>query len=153
MGQSFTPALSSVGFVRLRVGDGAFNSLGATVYVNIRSDSITGQILASSDAIVMPEAFADFPDFVFPSAVAVTPGHTYYIQPVLQSGDPSFYVRVYNSYNYAGGTALDSGTALPFIDFWFREGIIVPEPSSAVLTLVGGALFVLLRRRKNHPAG
>jgi hypothetical protein len=138
-----------VGFIRLFVGDNAFNSLGATVYVNLRSDSITGAILSSTEPVVMADAFFGYVDFIFASPVPVTPGQTYYFQPVVQSGD-SWSVVAYNSYNYAGGTVFESGTALPLIDLWFREGIIVPEPSSAALSLVGGAVFVFLRRRRNR---
>ena len=44
IGQSFTPALPSVGFVQLELFDGhPNNGLGATLYVNIRSGSITDQ--------------------------------------------------------------------------------------------------------------
>src|SRR5882672_1048303 len=41
IGQSFTAALSSVGFIRLFLSDNAFDSVGATVYVNLRTNSIT----------------------------------------------------------------------------------------------------------------
>src|SRR5437870_5287481 len=50
IGQSFTPGLSSVGFVRLNLSDAITgNGVGATVYVNLRADSITGPILGSTD--------------------------------------------------------------------------------------------------------
>ncbi len=45
IGQSFTPTFSSIGFIRLWFGDGTpNNNLGATVFVNLRSDSIMGPI-------------------------------------------------------------------------------------------------------------
>src|ERR1041385_1670739 len=56
-GQSFAPALPSVGFIRLYLSDDAFNSLGATVYVNLRADSITGAILASSVPVFVADRF------------------------------------------------------------------------------------------------
>src|SRR5882762_9571744 len=47
-GQSFTPSLDGVGFVRLHFFDMVRNNgTGAVVYVNLRSDSITGPIIDS----------------------------------------------------------------------------------------------------------
>jgi hypothetical protein len=88
LGQSFTPALSSVGFVRIWSLDlGKVDSLGANIYVNLRSGSITGPILGTSDTIDFPafvngntnQFFAAFTNFVFAAPVAVTPGTQYYL--------------------------------------------------------------------------
>src|SRR6266404_1497869 len=58
LGQSFTPSLSSVGFIRLFLIDGVRNNgLGATVYVNLREDSITGPVLGLSGPVFMPDNF------------------------------------------------------------------------------------------------
>src|SRR5260221_12356346 len=79
LGQSFTPSLSGVGFVRLWLGDDRpGNSTGATVYVNLRSDSITGPILGSTDPVFMPDGFGaggsqSLTNFFFPLPVTVTP--------------------------------------------------------------------------------
>ncbi len=51
------------------------------------------------------------------------------------------------AYNYSGGTAFVDGLAVPTKDFWFREGIVVPEPCSPALLLLGGG-FLLWARRK-----
>jgi len=147
LGQSFTPSLAGVDFIRLNVGDSAVNGLGATMYVNLRTDSINGPIVATTDLLTMPDGFSGFPNFFFSSRVTLTLGATYYFQPVVQSGD--FWAIVgYNSYNYAGGVAYYQGTAAPGFDLWFREGIYtVPEPS--VLTLIGFTISCfILRRRK-----
>src|SRR6266403_1893617 len=48
-GQSFTPSLNGIGFVRLNLFDeNRNNGLGATIYVNLRSNSITGPIIDST---------------------------------------------------------------------------------------------------------
>jgi hypothetical protein len=73
---------------------------------------------------------------------------TYFFQPVVQSGD-SWSVVAYNSYNYQGGNAFEQGLSLPSIDLWFREGIVVPEPSSLSLLIGSGVLFYV-RRAKNR---
>jgi len=146
LGQSFTPTLSSVGFIRLNSGDSTFNSLGATLYVNLRADSITGTILGSTSPVFMPDGFSGYTNFIFSIPVAVTPGTTYYFQPVVQSGDTWGIVGY--GYGYAGGVGFSQGLPLPGSDLWFREGILVPEPSTFCLWLVGGAVFVIHRARR-----
>jgi len=148
-GQSFTPLLSSVGFIRLALQDlNVGNSLGATIYVNLRTDSITGPILSSTGAVFMPDAFFGVTDFFFSTPVSVTPGVIYYFQPVVQSGD-GWAVAGYH-YNYSGGTEFLQGVAFPGSDLWFREGIVVPEPSSGLLILLGVVALVCFRRGKTR---
>jgi hypothetical protein len=154
IGQSFMPALSSVGFIRLSVGDGtANNGTGATIVVNLRTDSITGTIVGTSDAVVLPDNFGrgtnGVVNFLFPVPVPVTPGIEYFFQPVVETGDP-FGVAYYNTFNCAGGTAYYQGASDTFFDMWFREGIVVPEPSAATLMLMGiGSLAFRFTRPKS----
>jgi PEP-CTERM motif len=150
IGQSFTPANSSIGFVRLWLADLSLNGLGAMANVNLRSDSITGSVIASSDSVFIPDGFGlssrGFVDFFFPTPVTVVPGSTYYFQPVVQSGDSALGVGEYH-YLYLGGTAFFNGTANSTDDLWFREGIVVPEPSSLSLLIGGGVLFYVGRKK------
>ena len=146
IGQSFTPTLSSVGFIRLFLSDSSLNGVGASVYVNLRQGSITGPILASTDPVSMPDSFSGHPDFLFSTPVSVTPGTTYFFQPVLQAGDSTWSIVGYN-YNYDGGTAFIQGNPNIGSDVWFREGIIIPEPSGVWLILLGIGIFVWRRRR------
>jgi hypothetical protein len=89
----------------------------------------------------MPDGFVGAVDFLFSSPLQVIPGSTYYFQPVVQSGD-SWRIITHNAFNYPGGTAFFFGRPSQSSDLWFREGIIIPEPSSALLVLVGfGALL------------
>jgi hypothetical protein len=148
MGQSFTPALSAVGFARFYMGDANFgNSLGATVYLNLRANSITGPILGTTDPVSMPDSFSAPVNFFFATPIAVVPGVTYFLQPAVQTGD-FWHALIYDTYHYAGGTAFESGVPQLASDLWFREGIVVPEPSSALLLLLGGGALMLFRRRK-----
>ena len=136
MGQSFTPALSSVGFVQMKFDDFHLgNGLGATVYV--LGDSITGTVLDSTTPVFMPDGFFfAVTNFYFPVAVAVVPGTTYYLQPVVLSGDDHWQV-VGRDYGYPGGTfyafGAPSGSGT---DLWFREGYLIPEPPSGLLVLL-----------------
>jgi hypothetical protein len=140
-GQSFTPAITTVGFIRLQLADANYgNGSGATVYVNLRSNSITGPIMGSTDPVFMPDGFGigngnrGYTNFFFSTAVSVIPGTTYYFQPVVQSGNDLVIIG-YN-YGYSGGTAFFQGVANPNSDLWFREGIyVVPEPSSLSLVI------------------
>jgi hypothetical protein len=148
IGQSFTPSLNAVGFVRLALVDSALNAVGATVYVNLRSGSITGPILASTQPVGMPDNYGGATTFIFANPVSVVPGTMLYFQPVVQSGD-AWGIYHDRRYNYSGGTAFFAGQADLDFDLWFREGIIVPEPSLTLLLLSGAALMLYLRRTQN----
>ncbi len=158
IGQSFTPTLSSIDVVFLQLGDFAWgNGTGAVVFVKLFSGSLTnGTLLGSTAPISLPDGFGvDTPDyygatnFLFPGSIALTAGTKYFLQPVLQSGDASFFVGLGN-FNYPGGTAYVNGA--PNVDgwsLWFREGVTaVPEPSAAALVLLGGAWLFTRRRSK-----
>jgi hypothetical protein len=141
-GQSFTPTFSTVGFVMLYL----YNNLAGTAYINLRSGSITGTILSSTTPVFMPDGFYGITNFNFPVPVAITPGVTYFLQPVLLSGSGSF-VSLVTDTSYAG-TAYSQGVPIRSAELWFREGIVVPEPSAAWLALlVGGVLAWRCRKR------
>ena len=95
-------------------------------------------------AVFMPDNFAGVTNFLFPTPVTMTPQVIYYFQPVVQSGDQWNADR--GGYDYRGGMAFFKGVAGSASDLWFREGIVVPEPSAAVLGLLGGALLLGRRR-------
>jgi hypothetical protein len=145
VGQSFIPTLSSVGFVELYLYEGdVLSSVGGTVYVNLRSESINGTIQGSTSAISLPDNFVGIVTFLFSTPVLLTPGMTYYLQPVIQSGSAGFASYVTDG-SYLGGAEIIQGVTIPDRDLWFREGIVVPEPSSLTLFFLACALVV--RRR------
>lgn len=43
-GQSFTPSLSSIGFIRLYIFDGTAGNGGGVLSINLRTNSITGTV-------------------------------------------------------------------------------------------------------------
>src|SRR3954466_15029880 len=58
IGQSFTPGLNSIGFIRLSVSDiNPGNSLGATLFIRVRANAIDGVILGTSDSVSLPNGF------------------------------------------------------------------------------------------------
>jgi hypothetical protein len=146
-GQSFTPMLSSIGFVQLQLTDkNSGKSLGGTLVVNLRSDSITGTILGSTTPLLLSDGFSGLTTFLSSTAVALTPETIYYLEPIVQSGDQ--WTINAGEYNYPGGMVFGNGGPAPASDVWFREGIVVPEPSSLALLLLGCGLFV--SRRQFH---
>jgi hypothetical protein len=149
IGQSFTPSLDGVGFIRLFMGDTTINGVGARVHVNLLANSITGLVLAATSPVTMPDGYTGYTEFLFPTQVSVTPGTTYYLQPVVETGD-TWVTSIYN-FNYPGGTAFTLGSPRQFDDLWFREGIVVPEPSVAALALIGFGTFLYARRAATKP--
>ncbi|MFY4729317.1 PEP-CTERM sorting domain-containing protein [Nitrospira sp. BLG_2] len=152
-GQSFTPSLSRIDFIDLRTGDyTASNGRGGGVFVILRSDSISGPIIASTAPVLMEDGFGHGPgventvSFFFQAPVPLTPGTTYYFQPVVEMNSDPWYVIGYNSYRYSGGTAFWQGEAQPGLDMWFRTGIVIPEPSSLALGLFGLAALAAAKR-------
>jgi hypothetical protein len=155
LGQAFTPSLSSVGFVRLQLVDpNRYYGTGATIYVNLWAGSIegNGDLLGSTAPIFLPLAFGlngtspitAETNFVFAAPISVTPGQSYYLQPVVQSGDDI--VVLGNYFSYAGGSLLVNGAVKPNQSLWFREGILVPEPSPLWLVLLGSGVWFYVRR-------
>ncbi|MGH7950379.1 MAG: PEP-CTERM sorting domain-containing protein [Limisphaerales bacterium] len=146
-GQSFVPSLSSVGFVQFYLSDGNPDQLGATLYVNLWSGSLAGGTLLGQTAPVsLSGSFFGVTTFLFSAPVTVSPGTTYYFQPIVQSGD-SEQIGVLPGSAYTSGTAFFQGNAQPNTDLWFGEGIVVPEPSSAALILIGMTAFYFRNRK------
>lgn len=147
VGQSFTPAASFVGFAQLQFADPSQNNgIGSTVFINLREHSMTGNVLAASAPLAMPNKFWGIASFAFSTNILVTPDSTYFLEAVLVSGDDTHVLSDF--YDYSGGTAYFSGHPSSIgLDLWFREGYMVPEPS--VLSLVAiGAGFLLWRLKQ-----
>ena len=146
--QSFTPALSNIGFIRLHLSDALYgNQSSGTFSVSLRAESITGTVLGSSTPVTLSGGFVGTVDSVFATPVSVTPGTTYYFQPTFVSGGGAWNAKASTIYNYPRGNAFWGDTAAPTWDLWFREGIIVPEPSGAILILLGTFALAFSRRR------
>ena len=134
--QSFVPSLSDIAFVQLEFWDIPNNgNNGATVYVNLWSGSPnvnSATLLGTSEAVYMPNGFnnnglvvAGIANFYFSAQIALTPGQTYYLQPVVESGDnPWDIITIGNT--YANGQLYGSGAYFqPSTDLWFREGVVM----------------------------
>ena len=148
-GQSFVPTLSSIGFVQFYLGDPT-KVQGPTLYVDLWSGSLgNGTLLGQTDPVFLSTSFVGITTFFFSTPVTVTPGTTYYFQPIIQSGDSEDIGIVGNE--YPNGMAYLSGTPQPGGDLWFREGIVVvPGPSSFSLFVLGlFGICPVSRNRRN----
>jgi hypothetical protein len=152
-GQSFTPGLSAVGFVQFQLADFSPGpGVAAIIAVNLWADSLGGTFLGSTDPIPLPAGFFGNPTFFFSAPVPVLPGTQYYFEPVIQAGGGNnSWFMMGDLYNYPGGAFIFQGQATA-TDRWFREGIVVPEPSCFSLLLMGIGSLWLLRRTKTSIA-
>jgi hypothetical protein len=103
-------------------------------------------VLATSSAVTFANGFAGTMNFFFLSDVPLTPAQTYAFEVVVQSGSDLWNASA-GEYSYAGGMVFANGLPAPASDMWFREGLVVPEPSSIAIILVGGCLLGWYRRR------
>jgi len=154
--QSFTPAMPIISFIDLIiVDDWAGDGQDSTVYVVLRSESIDGPIIASTDPVTIPNGYQNFNNewtrFMFPSRVRIQPFQTYYFQPAVQPSSLGISVKAALS-QYTAGVLYYGTTPRLGVDIYFREGCFdvyaIPEPSAAALALCG--VFVLgwaMRRR------
>jgi hypothetical protein len=151
-GQSFVPSLSQVGFIELYLSiygyGGPLGPLTETTSLLLREDSIAGKVLGETDPITITyDGTGRFctQEFDFHAAVNVLPGQTYVFQVLHVGGDDLVDVIVATTHVSGedlypqgrwiwGGRPLGEGA-----DIWFREGVIVPEPSGVVLLLLGMA--------------
>jgi hypothetical protein len=148
-GQSFTPSLSAVGFIQLTIFNGfSGNYSQANIVVNLRSDSVSGQVLGTSQIVSIPGGALFFApvNFIFDSPISVTPGVAYYFQPEVLNNNNL--VLNAAAYNYSGGMAFVGGLPYPSDDLWFREGIIVPEPTALGFLFIGSAIGVCFGQRQ-----
>jgi hypothetical protein len=143
--QSFTPSLSAVGFVQFNEFVPAFpGNDQVTFMVNLRSGAYNGPVLSSTAPVVLVRGPIEFGTFYFPVNIPVTPGQLYFFEPVLQS--TGFLAIGYkNPSSYLGGDAWNNGLR-DTGDYWFREGIVVPEPGAVWLLLFGSTMFLWRRR-------
>lgn len=157
-GQSFVPTLSSVGFIRLEFINVAVpGASNATVDVNLWAGGIeTGTLLGTSTPIFLPVGTSTWTNVFFTTPVAVQPGTRYFFEPLIISGGGATGVNdvqmLLTDPRQAGGNAYPDGSLFyfdtpvsPGFDYYFREGIVVPEPTSISLALCA-AVGLLFRR-------
>ena len=156
--QSFIPSLSAIGFAQFQFWDmNATN--GATVQVNLWTGSpntSSATFLGSTTPVFMPKGFgssaAGVTNFYFSTLIALTAGQTYYLQPVVLSGDNPYAIKVNNDVPfedyYANGSLFEKGNDVG-VDLWFGEGVVVPEPSALALAGLGSVVVLASKSLTN----
>jgi hypothetical protein len=140
--------LPAITFIRLNLNDhDPGDTFGAALYLNLRTNDMNGTILAASSAVSLTNGFTGPVSFFFSSDVPLTPNATYAYEIVLQAGSGPWNVSG-AEYFYPGGTSFFNGVPNGASDQWFREGVIVPEPSSAGLILLAAAALACVRRSR-----
>lgn len=170
IGQEFTPTTAALDFVDLFIADaGSDTGPGASFRINIRSGSITGAILGTSNTLSLPDNFnqgigsyAAFTpaEFTFAAPVTLVPGQLSVIEVVQVGpfvvGNSNFlvYGGPFGGSTYAGGRAIVGGTPQTNFDLAFREGVLnpatVPEPSSLALCGIAGLIGWGVRARRRR---
>ena len=147
--QSFTPSLNGIGFVEL-LGDHV--SPTTQLAVNLRANSPDGTILGTTSTLTIPRGtnYTGLLSFLFPAEIPRVPGDVYYMEPFVvkpSSWGIGFWIFC-ASVNYPGGRLYFPGDPLRLGgDIWFREGIVVPEPGTMALVLLGASCFMWRYRR------
>ena len=158
--QSFIPSLSAIDFVALEFEHGTGP---ATVEVNLWEGSPnvnSATLLGATTAVTMPSGFennnlgvAGIETFYFSTLISLTPGDTYYLEPVGVSGGAQWAVVTIIGDTYPNGELNVNGS--PFVnvtDMWFQEGILtVPEPATLALIGCAGLFAFMFKWRSKLP--
>src|SRR6266511_3000987 len=135
LAQSFTPSLSAVGFVQFRsLIANAPGGGGVTVVINLLDGSFNGSIISSTVPVFIVGA-PRLETFYFAENIPVIPGQLYFFSPVVQSPG-SLDIGFKSPSPYLNGDLFINGTPSGAMsDLWFREGVVVPEPTPGWLFL------------------
>ena len=143
IGQSFTPALTSIGYAEF---DLLYTS-GSTLQLELYAGSgYGGTLLGESASDAIGSTDPGVVDFDLLSTVALTPGNIYTLS--LSDSTGSFGSLESTVNPYAGGDVFVDGSEESSFDTVFTEGTSTPEPSSfLLLALCGLGLGLHIRAR------
>jgi hypothetical protein len=137
IGQSFTATLTRVDAAEFLLKP--FSS-SASVRLDLFGNlafGFSGNIVGSSLPVVITNTTLQLIHFDLIAPVTLTPGNQYTFRLVETNGD-WFRARYSGDYQYSGGKFFNAdGAPFDSLDFVFREGIHVPEPSSVILAAIG----------------
>ena len=146
LGQGVTPTTSSMDAAAFYLSIGFVGGVPGDAEVLVRSGSVTGAIIGTSNPETVSGGNGTVYDFTFSSPVALTPGTQYYLEPVELSGN--LLNAQLGVVGFGKGQAIYGGVADHTDNFYFEEGIqVVPEPSIAALLMIGGGITYWHRRR------
>jgi hypothetical protein len=142
--QSFTPEVAAIGFVQFQAV--LYPEGGSSLTrVNLRQGGTDGQIMARTDSLRIEDNGLFVRTYYFPDNVPIEPGQMYWLDVELQSlAAPALSISFELLYpsSYERGDLYTRGSPSPGFDLWFREGVVVPEPSSLVLCALGAVVIL-----------
>src|ERR1700679_857892 len=135
--QSFTPTLSAVDFISMEFIAGTGSATAAVSLYESSQFTSAANLLGTTESATMTAPFvknglgvAGVQTFDFSNPITLTPGDTYYFEPVLKSGGANWTFETIIGDTYPNGVLYANG--YPFViqtNDWFQEGITaVPEP-------------------------
>jgi len=151
VGQEFVPTLGGLDFVEAIFTSREGSDAWATMQVFIRESTITGPAVGASSKVTFRASnLGSIQRFDFPSTVPLNPGQTY-VMHFFQEAPQNYSIGADPSMGYPSGQMIRSGVPFEGFDLWFWEGmVVVPEPSSFSLALLGlGVFYSMLWRRRN----
>jgi hypothetical protein len=143
--QSFTPLLPSIDFIQVSLVVEQTNAL--TFYFNLREGGPNSPIFASTVPAVLSNRGTEKKTFYFPNSVPLILGNIYFFEPV-DASKGLMNINYLSPSSYTRGDLWSNGVKDPDADLWFREGVIVPEPSALLLVNFGGLILLLVRHQR-----
>ena len=133
-----------------------------TLLVSVHAgDSMEGLVVASSEPLSFDRSIdprgPGFVEFPFPEPVPLNPGMPYTLDVSYVAGDEILALAIIPGGDQdtyppgwmymAGAPALGTSWSA---DLWFRTGTVIPEPGTAALLVIGGALLLAGRARRRR---
>lgn len=143
LSQSFTPQQPAIGFVQFETV--LYPAGGSSISrIHLRQGGFEGSLLASTDPLPIGGNDIAVRTYYFQNNIPITPGQMYWLEIELVSisspaVDMSF--QYHRDFGYMGGDLYHEGFQNAGLDFWFREGTVVPEPASLHLLLIGAVAW------------
>ena len=141
--QEFTPGMTALDSVQLWAAWAGPDVLDTKMDLSIRQGGIDGPVIATSlDGLtpggsLLPAYYYGPVIFRFPDPVALVPGQSYALQPVLVPPNTSWVLLgTAGASSYPEGRLLSDGSLMPG-DLIFREGLGIPEPTPLVMLVIG----------------
>jgi hypothetical protein len=144
VGQEFTPSLTAMNFFDLYTADvNPHDGFGVILSMAIRRNQADGLEVGQSQNLALPDGFDGVTRFTFSDIVSLTPGVVHTAEVEIIGGTDSWALAMnIRTDAYAGGRLVgDFGSVDSSVDAWFREGLIIPEPSAKWLLIFGACVL------------
>ena len=121
MGQQFVPGFDRVDVIELVIRQYDSQANIPTLAVHVRSDSMTGPILGTTEPVTPPSGHSGPLMFEFAESVPLIPGNLYVMELVPLQWGYGWYLT-HTHADYPHGHSFIWGNPSPNMDLWFREG-------------------------------